>query len=107
MSNCKCRYCGNAYHWREAFSKSGHNDGDGYIQTLRIGYTLKKAGYRVSYFWWRPHNMIIMSIRKNDIEYMPINTSRHGIGYTNPLDYLPIEILELLEDQFPTTILFR
>jgi len=24
----------------------------------------------------------------------------------DPLDYLPVEILELLEDQFPTTILF-
>jgi len=107
MSNCKCRYCGNAYHWREAFSKFGHNDGDGYIQTLRIGYALKKAGYRVSYFWWRPHNMIIMSIRKNDIEYMPIKNPAFTLGYSDPVEYLPLNILRILEKEFPSPILFR
>ncbi len=107
MQHLTCKHCGNRYHWREAFSKFGFDDGEVKVQTSFIGRALENAGYEVSYFWWRPHNMIIYSIRKGDIEYMPINTSRHGIGYTDPVDYLPIEILELLEDQFPTTILFR
>jgi hypothetical protein len=37
---------------------------------------------------------------------MPIKTNNYRIGYDDPLDYLPIYILELLEEQFPTKILF-
>jgi len=73
----------------------GFDDGEAKIQTIFIGRSLQNAGYDVGYFWWRPHNMIIYSIRKD------------GIGYSDPIDYLPIKILELLEDQFPTRILFR
>jgi len=106
MHHLQCRHCGNKYHWREAFSKFGFADGDGDIKTPHIAEALEFAGYEVSCFWWRPHNMIIYSIRKGGIEYMPLNKSRNGIGYTDPIDYLPIEILELPEEQSPTKILF-
>jgi len=107
MTRYKCKCCGSSYHWREAFAKFGHDDGDGQIQTLRVGHALQKAGYGISYFWWRPHNIIIMSIRKNNIEYMPIKISCYSIGYSDPIEYLPVEILEILEKEFPTPILFR
>jgi len=107
MQHLKCNTCGNRYHWREAFSKFGFDDGDGKIQTILVGRILQKAGYEVSYFWWRPHNMIIFSIRKDGIKYMTNRNSGYCIGYTDPIEYLPIEILELLEEEFPTKIIFR
>ena len=103
----KCKHCGNCYHWKDAFSKFGYNDGDGQIQTFRVGHALQKAGYRVSYFWWRPHNIIIFSIKKNSIEFMPKKYSSHSIGYSDPIEYLPVDILKILEKEFPTPILFH
>ena len=107
MSHNKCKCCGNSYHWREAFAKFGHKDGDGQIQTFRVGHTLQKAGYHVSYLWWRPHNIIIFSIRRNGIEFMPSKYSGYCIGYSDPVEYLPVDILKILEEEFPTPILFR
>ncbi len=107
MQHLQCRHCGNKYHWREAFSKFGFDDGDGKVGTQIIAKALENAGYKVRYFWWQPHSMVIYSIKKGDIEYMPFNKSYHGLGYTDPIDYLSVEILKLLEEEFPTRILFR
>jgi len=53
------------------------------------------------------HNEIIYSIRKDGIEFMPVNNHNYRIGYDDPNEYLPDNILDLLDSEFPTTILFR
>jgi len=107
MQHLQCRHCGNKYNWREAFSKFGFDDGEGEIKTPHIAEVLEFAGYYVKYSKWLMHNELIYSIKKDGIEFMPIKTPEYKIGYDDPLDYLPTDILELLEEQFPTTILFR
>ncbi len=107
MQHLQCRHCGNKYNWREAFSKFGFNDGDGNIKTPHIAEALKFAGCYVKYSRWSPHNELIYSIKKDGIEYMPVDNDDYKIGYDNPLDYLPIEILKSLEEEFPTKILFH
>jgi len=107
MHHLQCRHCGNKYHWREAFSKFGFDDGDGDIKTPHIAEALEFASYYVKYSKWFMHNELIYSIKKNGIEYMPVETHEYRIGYDDPLDYLPADILNLLEEEFPTKILFR
>jgi len=106
MAHHKCEHCGNSYHWSHAFAKFGYDDGDGNIETIRIAQLLESKGYRVKYARWNLHNMIIFSIEKDGIEYMPRNTSKYLIGYDDPQKYLPVEILTLLNTEFPSVKLF-
>ncbi len=107
MTNMKCKFCGNCYHWKNAFSKFGYNDGDGHIGTAFIAQILEDAGYEVEYATWRPHNTLIHSIKKHGIEFMPRNTSKYLIGYDDPEKYLPADIVDLLNDQFPQPRIFH
>jgi len=50
MQHLQCRHCGNKYHWREAFSKFGFDDGEVKVQTTFIRRALENAGYEVSCF---------------------------------------------------------
>lgn len=106
----KCEHCGNRYHWKHAFSKFGYDDGNGTVETPLIANTLEDAGFTVKCAPYGPHNTIITSIRKDGWEYMPSpflgSGSAYRIGYSDPIEYFPIEILELLEKEFPSPILF-
>lgn len=100
MTDTRCKHCGNLFHWHNAFSKFGYNDGDGDVQTPLIAQALEHAGYSVKYSRWSPHNTIIYSIQKAGIEYMP-DKKDWCVGYDDPTLYLPKEIQAILNEHFP------
>lgn len=107
MSQHKCPHCGNRFHWREAFAKFGHDDGDGHVQTHAVAEALRQSGHAVKYSKWGPHNIIIHSIKKDGIELMPIHNPRFIVGYDDPRDYLPQDIQEILNREFSPVKLFH
>lgn len=107
MTIMKCEHCGNCYHWRHAFSKYGYDCGNGDIATKEVAKALEDAGYEVKYGRHGRLNKIIYSIKKDKWEKMPSVYSGFHLGYSDPIEFLPIEILEILEKEFPTPFLFR
>lgn len=107
MTEHKCRYCGNTFHWNNAFSKFGYDDGEGSLETRLVAQALQEAGYTVQFGRWAPHNTLIYSIWKEGIEYMPTGSPEHLIGYDDPKNYLPQDIRELLDRNFPPVTIFR
>ena len=57
----------------------------------------------MKYGKWGLHNILIYALRKGDIEYMPDALSDIVAGYDNPREFLTKEIIELLDNAFPTT----
>ena len=106
MVDMKCDTCGNSYHCSEAFSKFGFDDGDGEVKTPLIAQALEVAGHHVKYSRWSPHNTIIYSVCKDGIEYMPVDNPQYRIGYNDPMEYLPADILNLLDEEFPSVKIF-
>lgn len=110
MTHHKCKHCGNTYHWSHAFAKFGYDDGDGdgdgNIQTTSVAQILENAGYTVHFSRWSPHNTLIYSIKKNGIEFMPLNSLQYCIGYDDPKNYLPEKIQEILDRKIPPSIIF-
>ena len=100
MAKTKCDTCGGDYEWQwtEAFDRFGFNDGDGQVETWQVEAILVKAGYCVEVNSWGLHNTIITSIRKDETEYMPDEHSGFTLGYDNPREYLPPDIVRLLDD---------
>lgn len=96
-----CCSCGSEYSWQweEAFDKFGFNDGDGTVETDSVEQVLTKAGYEVVSRQWGLHNSIIRSIRKNGKELMPVDDEKISIGYDDPREYLPSEIISLLDEE--------
>ena len=107
MADHRCIHCGNRYHWREAFSKFGYDDGDGKVETPSIARLLQDCGYTVKYSRWGPHNTIIFSIQKDGIEHMPLHDTRFVIGYDDPQIYLPECIQDILNQKVPPVMLFQ
>lgn len=100
MSITHCPTCCQETNWSrtEAFDKFGFEDGDGIVMTQRVAETLSNAGYEVSHAPWGIHNIIITSIRRDGVELIPEHTN---LGYDDPLDYLPNDIISLLNDAYP------
>lgn len=100
MSITHCPTCclENLWSWTEAFDKFGFNDGDGIIMTEHVAETLTNAGFTVATQAWSIHNVIITSIKRDDIELIPENAN---LGYDDPLDYLPQDIITLLNGTYP------
>ena len=100
MVTSKCDNCGHAYRWiwEDAFDKFGFGDGDGQIETWRVRGFLEHAGYEVEEHTWSLHNVIIISIKKDGSELIPHSAV---VGYDDPRNYLPAEIIELLDREFP------
>jgi len=59
---------------------------------------LQSAGYRVVNNIWAGHNIVIASITKLGKEQIP---STCNLGYDNPREYLPREIITLLDEKLP------
>ena len=99
MSITRCKHCGHEHDWRwtEAFEKFGFDDGDGLVMTETVVNVLAAAGYAVSSFMWGMHNTIISSIRRGRTELIPKGTK---VGYDDPRQYLPTEIIALLDERF-------
>ncbi len=89
----------NDWVWEEAFDKFGFEDGDGEIMTFKVEEVLQEAGYKTESRGWRMHNTIIYSITKNGKEFMPAFGGEHTVGYDCPRNYLPAEIIELLDEE--------
>jgi hypothetical protein len=100
MPKSQCETCGHIHYWRweEAFDKFGFNDGDGQIETGQVRAALEDAGYCVDEQPWGCHNIVIVSIKLDGVEQI-LPTAK--IGYDDPRDYLPAEIITLLDEQFP------
>ena len=102
MPITECDNCGGAYEWRweEAFEKFGFNDGDGQVETWQVESVLVEAGYTVKVIEWGLHNTIIQSIKKDGFEYMPLECELNfTVGYDDPRDYLPTQIVQLLDEK--------
>lgn len=84
--------------WEEAFDKFGFGDGDGIVMTDAVVGTLQAAGYAVDAHPWGCHNIVIASIKRDGIEMIP-ETAK--VGYDYPCDYLPADIVALLDAAFP------
>ncbi|MFI0416189.1 MAG: hypothetical protein ACH255_18855 [Candidatus Thiodiazotropha sp.] len=98
-----CLSCGGTLHWdwAEAFAKFGFNDGDAQIETWRVEDVLIEAGYEVTVDNWGPHNTLITSIRKDGIELIPFDNPDYTFGYDDPREYLPGELVRLLDEILP------
>ena len=83
--------------WEEAFDKFGFDDGDGLVLTYRVAAALESQNYDVEYGAWGMHNTIIRSIKKDGVEVIPTAVD---LGYDDPRDYLPTDIVQYLDDTF-------
>lgn len=103
MAQSPCKCCGNDYHWNweEAFDKFGFHDGDGQVETATVEAVLNEAGYFTASEPWGFHNTTIVSIKKDGVEIMPLDDPAIEIGYAEPRDYLPAEVISLLDDKLP------
>jgi len=100
-----CRICDGEYHWdwADAFNKFGFGDGDGQVETHTVVDALESLGYRVDAKHWGFHNTIIESIKKGGKELIPDNVT---LGYDNPRDYLPDELVTVLDEALPPTFAY-
>ena len=96
MTKTTCTTCGGTYHWdwEDAFDKFGFDDGDGLVMTGTVSGVLRDAGYLVEAQPWGLHNIVIISIKRDDINLIPETAN---VGYDNPRKYLPKAIVELLD----------
>lgn len=98
MSTTTCPTCHSDYHWEweEAFDKFGFNDGDGLIMTEHVAAKLRGGGFAVTVKSWGCHNVTIASIKRDGTELIPFDSISYG--YDDPRDYLPQEIVNLLDE---------
>lgn len=104
MPVCECINCGRntfRWQWEEAFDKFGFNDGDGQNETAQVEDVLTDAGYEVRTGAWGLHNEVIISIKKDGQELIPFDDPKIAFGYTDAREYLPAEIIALLDEKFP------
>ncbi len=85
-----------AWDWSDAFYKFGFQDGNGEIHTPRIAAVLAEAGHFARYAKWGGHKVVIFMMRKGGECYLPTRAA-----YENPRDYLPQEVINLLDAAFP------
>jgi hypothetical protein len=98
ITQCPCCRQDVTWEWEEAFSKHGFYDGKGTIETATVIDALEEAEYEVATYDFNFRNIVIAVIRKNGKDLIPGDTL---IGRHNPRDYLPDEIVELLDLKFP------
>ena len=100
MPFAECLNCGNQFHWswEDAFNKFGFADGDGQIMTQQVVAVLERAGYAVESNRWGLHNEVIVWIAKDRQTIIPNDTD---LGYENPRDYLPEDIIALPDRELP------
>ena len=88
--NCDCEICANYWTYEEAFDKFGSPS-----VTAKVQKVLTNAGYSVGTSAFLLHNTIIDSIKRAGSELIPDGITH---GYDDPHDYLPMEIIQLLEE---------
>lgn len=103
MPKTECENCGGVlqWYWEEAFEKFGFGDGDGQVETYQVEAVLAEAGYTAEVDQWGMHNTVIKSIKKDGAELIPYDDPQLQFGYDNPRDYLPRQIVKLLDRKLP------
>jgi len=98
MNTTYCPHCNHDHHWtwEEAFDKFGFGDGDGLVMTEHVAEAIRAAGYTVTTVVWGMHNVIIRSIKRDEVELIPDTAE---LGYGDPRTYLPDDIVTLLDDK--------
>lgn len=87
------------WEWEEAFSKFGFGDGDGPNFTREVEEFLYDIGWSAEVDNWGIHNFMIMDITGANGE-KPM--AKATVGYDCPRTYLPTELVEQLDEKFPT-----
>lgn len=100
MSFTTCTSCGNRYEWiwEEAFDKFGFEDGEGLVMTDTVADALRTSGLSVTVSPWGAHNTVITAIERDGRSLIPETAV---IGYDDPREYLPEDIVSLLDARFP------
>lgn len=98
MSNYACKNCEGKYnwHWQEAFLRIDCWANE--FNTCCVEGVLARNGYQVEATGGRTHN-IICSIKKDGVDQIPLSAK---VGYDNPQEYLPKEIVAILDKTFLT-----
>lgn len=103
--------------WGEAFSKFGFGDGDLWNGTHEVGGEIESLGYEVECDTWGCHNYMIVDIKKDGKSILFIDKENHllddwlpeilkrsgdlePLGYAEPRDYLPDDIINHLDKVF-------
>jgi hypothetical protein len=99
MSTVTCPTCGvcQSWSWTEAFDKFGFNDGDGIVLTHKVVDVLRDAGCVVHAEPLGCHNVVITGLRRDGVSCIPESAR---LGYDDPRDYLPDDIIALLDAAF-------
>ena len=92
--------------WRDAFSKFGFDDGDGWNGTdLVSDFMEKEFGLNIYCETWGCHNYLIMEVCKKtdkkgkEVNLIPQDTD-FTHGYDEPDDWMPQEWIDKLDDHF-------
>lgn len=88
--------------WREAFSKFGFNDGDGWNGTdIVAAFMEKEFGVKTDCDIWGCHNYMIMDVLKDGVSMIGQGDDNSPeVGYDEPDDWLPKEWVEALDEHF-------
>jgi hypothetical protein len=85
-------------HWAEAFSKFGWGDGDNDSSgTDVVAQKIRALGYEVVTEFWGIHNYMVRDILKDGDMVI---SDEVRLGYDNPRDYLPSELISALDEAF-------
>lgn len=100
MPISECDHCKGEFQWKweDAFDKFGFMDGDGQVMTYIVRDCLEDHGYTVETTEWGLHNTVITSIQRDGIDQIYDSVT---IGYDEPRDYLPEEIIKILDEELP------
>jgi len=105
-----------SWSWEDAFSKWGFDDGDGPNFSEEVANVIRSAGYKVECDVWGCHNYMIMDIwdandnhvfgnvDSSDTHAWRLRGEEGGlptVGYDEPRDFLPKELIELLDQALP------
>lgn len=88
--------------WEEAFDKFGFDDGDGLVFTNLVIETLQTMPDRtlsIQDTVWGAHNQVITEIKDGDTILW--GDSVCDVGYSDPRDVLPPDIIAYLDTVFP------
>jgi len=89
------------WQWEDAFDKFGFDDGDGPVETSHVEHVLREAGFETASECFGLHNTVIVSIKRDGVEMIPFDDPDVTLGYSNPRDYLPREIIALFDSALP------
>jgi len=101
ITQCDSKKCDYQWLWEDAFYEHGFQSGEGQIETYRVECVLTDSGYNVETDQFGTNNIVITSIKKDRRELLPVHYAGFNFGEDDPRDYLPGEIIQLLDKELP------